>query len=175
MSSSFHVVLWIRSVITGVGSLGIVIDSSISYDVACIRSYNFFWFWISRNTIGITTGTISNNWCNNSQFRNNAPWGMVSAATAGVAAVVAGGDVVLVVAFSPPPALLAFPAVEPADDVVSSEVDDVLPPDVLVVLVVVVALLLLPPPALLAFPAVEPVAAVAPLALAAPTVNFDVI
>jgi hypothetical protein len=173
MSSSFDFVLWNGSAITGVGSLGIVIDSSISYDVACIRSYNFFWFWISRNTIGITTCTISSDWCNNSQFWCYAPWGMVSVAAAVVAAGVAGGDVVVVVAFPPPPALLAFPAVEPADAVVSSEVDDVLPPDVLVVLVVVVALLP-PPPTLLVFPAVEPVAAVAPLALAAPTVNFDV-
>ena len=101
---------------------------------------------------------------------------MVSVATVGVAAVIAGGDVIVVVAFSPPPALLAFPAVEPADAIVSSEVDDVLPLGVFVVLVVVVvALLLAPPRALLAFPAVEFVAAVAPLALAAPTVNFDVI
>ena len=99
---------------------------------------------------------------------------MISVATAGVAAVVAGdAGVAVVVAFPPPPALLAFPAVETAEAVVSSEVDDVLPPDVLVVLVVVVALLP-PPPALLAFTAVEPVAAVDSLALAAPTVNFDV-
>ena len=83
---------------------------------------------------------------------------MVSVATAGVADVIAGGDVVVVVEFSPTPALLEFPAVEPADAIVSSEVDDVLPPDVLVVLVVVVALLLAPPSALLAFPAVEFVA-----------------
>jgi hypothetical protein len=40
--------------------------------------------------------------------------------------------------------------------------------------VVVVVALLPPPPVLLAFPAVEPVAAVDPLALAAPTVSFDV-
>ena len=32
-----------------------------------------FDFESAENTIGITTGTISSNWCNNSQFRCNAP------------------------------------------------------------------------------------------------------